>query len=145
MNEHEARQFVVDSVVVGRQKIVLMKSSLLTNFDSNSTAMLERVVQQVSPPKPASVILHPTVDPVPALRQFAEWISWWIAGCEALWGLLHSNLLLPVASNLNDFQPGIEWTTVVPGSGGRSAGWNFPEFKVSYPHWLTRSRNLETQ
>ena len=143
MNEVEARKFVVDGVSVRRQQIVVMKGLLLKHYDNNSATMLERAVQQVSPSKPANVVLHPTNDPVPTLRQLSEWISWWIAGCEALWGLVHSNVLLPGASNLNDFHPGIEWTTVVPGSGGRSAGWNFPEFKISYPHGLTRSHNLE--
>lgn len=144
MNENEARQFVVDGVAVRRQQIVVMKGLLLKHFDNNSAAMLERAVQQASPSKPANLILHQTIDPVPTLRQLSEWISWWIAGCEALWGLVHSNLLLPVAPNMDDFEPVIQWTTVVPGSGsGRSAGWDFPEFKISYPHLLTRSRNLE--
>lgn len=142
MTQEQARQFVVESVVVRRQQVVQMKTLLLKHYHDNPTVMLETAVQQVSPSKPASIVLHPTVDAVPALRQFAEWISWWVAGCEALWGLLHSNVLLPTASGVNDFHPGIEWTTIVPGSGGQRAGWNFPEFKVTYPHWLTRSRAL---
>lgn len=80
MNEQEARQFVVDSVVVRRQHVVLMKGLLLKHYQDNSTAMLETAVQQVSPSKPTSVVLHSTVDPLPTLRQFGEWISWWIAG-----------------------------------------------------------------
>ena len=132
MTNGEARQFVVDNVTVRRQQVV--------HYHDNATAMLKTAVQQVSPSKPASVVLHPTVDPVPTLRQFSEWISWWIAGCEALWGLVHSNVLLPVASGVDDFHPHIEWTTIVPGSGGQRAGWDFPEFKVSYPSGLTRFR-----
>lgn len=140
MNQDEARALVVESVVVRRQQVVVMKGLLLKHYHDNPTTMLETAVQQVSPSKPTSIVLHSTVDPVPTLRQFSEWISWSVAGCEALWGLVHANVLLPVASGVNDFHPNIEWTTIVPGSGGERAGWNFPEFKISYPHWLTRSR-----
>src|ERR1035437_8765248 len=140
MRADEARQFVVDNVAVRRQHLVLMKALLLEHYNDNPTVMLEAAVQRLGPSKPPNVVLHPTVDPAPVLRQLAEWISWWIAGCEALWGLVHSNVLLTVAAGVNTFHPGIEWTTIVPGSGGERAGWDFPEFKISYPNWLTRSR-----
>src|SRR5258708_2090095 len=90
MTQDEARQFVGGNGAVRRQQIVLMKSLLLKRYNDNSTAMLEKAVQQVGASKPPNIVLHPAVDPVPALRQFGEWISWWIAGCEALWGLVHS-------------------------------------------------------
>src|SRR6184192_2670131 len=138
MNDHEAKQFVVDSVTIRRQQIVLMKGLLLKHYNDNSTTMLEKAVQQVSPSKPAAIVLHPSVDPIPTLRHFSEWISWWIAGCEALWGLVHSNVFLPAASTVTNFNARIDWTTVVPGSGGNTGGIDFPEFTVSYPHRLTR-------
>jgi hypothetical protein len=141
MTQTEARQFVLDNVTVRRQQVVVMKGLLLKHFSDSSTVMLEAAIQQVGASKPPNVVLHPTVDPLPILRQFVEWISWSIAGCEAMWGLVHSNILLPGASQVSDFHPGIEWTTIVPGSGGQTAGWHFPEFKVSYPALLSRSRS----
>ena len=140
MTSDEARRFVVDNVVVRRQHLVLMKGLLLEHYNDNSTVMLQAAIQRSGASKPVEVVLHPTVDAAPVLRQFAEWTSWWIAGCEALWGLVHSNVLLTVAADVNTFHPGIQWTTVVPGSGGERAGWDFAEFMISYSNRLTRSR-----
>jgi hypothetical protein len=140
MTSDEARRFVVDNVVVRRQHLVLMKGLLLEHYNDNSTVMLQAAIQRLGASKPLEVVLHPTVDAAPVLRQFAEWISWWIVGCEALWGLVHSNVLLTVAADVNTFHPGIQWTTVVPGSGGERAGWDFAEFMISYSNRLTRSR-----
>jgi hypothetical protein len=143
MAPDQARQFVIDDVAVSRQQVVLMKSLLLKYYNDNPDAMLEAAVRKVGAQKPQIVVLHATVDPQPTLRQFTEWTSWWIAGCEALWGLVHSNVLIPAASGLNSFQPSISWTTVIPGSGGHSGGWSFEQFKISYPHWVWRPRASE--
>lgn len=140
MRESEARQFIIDSVAPARNEIVLMKTVLLKHYQSNATAMLERAVQEVGGQKPARVVLHSTVDPIPTLRQFAEWITWWMAGCEALWGLIHSNLFLPADGDVTPFEPHMGWTTIVPGSGGQSAEWRFPEFQMSYPRSLWQPR-----
>ena len=140
MTDDEARRFVVENVTVRRQQIILMKALLLKHFSDNPTAMLEAAVWKLGAAKPHSIVLHQSVDPLPALKQFAEWIGWWIAGCEALWGLVHRNVLLPVAAGMNTFHPGIEWTNIVPGSGGQRAGWDFPEFKLCYPNMVARSR-----
>lgn len=140
MNQDEARQFVVENVVVARHQVIVMKSLLLKHYSTNSANMLEAALSDVGASKPSLVTLHATVDPIPTLKQFAGWISWAIAGCEAVWGLMRSGVFLPAASDLNFVHPKVGWTTVVPGSGGHSSGWDFPEFKVSYPHWLSRSR-----
>ncbi len=94
MNEKQARDFVVSNVEVGHQEVVLMKSLLLAHYQDNCMAMLEEAILRSGATKPTEIILHATVDPVPALKQFAEWISWSLAGCEALWGLVHSGVLI---------------------------------------------------
>jgi hypothetical protein len=140
MTSDEARRFVVDNVVVRRQHLMLMKGLLLEHYNDDPTVMLDAAIKRIGASNPSDVVLHPTVDPVPVLRQFAEWISWQIAGYEALWGLVHSNVLLTVTAGMTTLHPSIQWTTVVPGSGGERGGWDFPEFKISIPNWLTRSR-----
>ena len=74
MDQDEARRFVVDNVSVRRQQVVMMKGLLVRHYDNSGSTMFEKAVQQVSPPKPANVVLHSNVDPVSTLRLFAEWI-----------------------------------------------------------------------
>jgi hypothetical protein len=144
MNQVQARQYVVDNVTVTRQQFLLMKSLLLKHYHPQTEQMLYSAIKEIGAQKPSAALLHSTVDAAPVLIQLIGWISWGIAGCEALWSLVHSDLLISAASSVNDFHTQIEWTTIIPGSGGERSGWNFPEFKVSYPHLVTRPRSANT-
>lgn len=70
LDPDQARQFVIDDVAVSHRQVMLMKSLLLNHYNDNPDAMLETAVRVLGAQKPHLVVLHATVDPRPALRQF---------------------------------------------------------------------------
>ena len=58
---------------------------------------------------------------------------------EAVWALVHAGLLLPQDGGLANYVPRVSWTTVVPGGGGQSAGWEFRDFFITAPIRLIRA------
>jgi len=89
--------------------------------------------------RPARVVLHAGVDPFPQLRAASEWISFSLAGCEAIWDLIHSGVLIQTSSDVTPFRADLEWTTVHQ-SGGHGGGWQFDQFTSAYPTRFIQSR-----
>lgn len=61
-----------------------------------------------------------------------------------MWGLVRSGMLIPAATGVDAFHPTISMATFVPGGSGFRSGWDFAEFKISYPHRVTLSRASAT-
>ncbi len=133
MNEDEARKLLLRGVSVTRQKITIAKVFILKNFQESTTNLIEAFLRHMDAPMPRQVVLHESVDPQTSLKLAAESIAWRLAACEAIWSLIHTNLLLPASSHLQEEILSLGWTTVVPGSGGTSSGWKFPEFALAVP------------
>jgi hypothetical protein len=71
-----------------------------------------------------------------------EGLSWRLAAAEAIWSLIHGGLLFPLAEASGDATT-VDWTTVVPGSGGYSAGWRFEECLLPVPRRVRRAPSAE--
>jgi hypothetical protein len=89
--------------------------------------------------RPSQIVLNPNIDPTPSLKAASDWISYSLAGCEAIWGLVHSGVFVQLESSVQSFNASIGWTTVHGGSGGRSAGWQFSQFHSAYPNHFVPS------
>src|SRR5688572_14106555 len=66
LDRDQARQYVIDNVSVTRDRLVLMKSLLLKHYHNNPSLMIDNAVRELGSEKPPELVLHPTVDPVPA-------------------------------------------------------------------------------
>ena len=84
------------------------------------------------------VVIHSSVDPIPDLKKCSEAIAWRIAASEAIWELIHSNLLIRKSPNIESEQIYVSWTTTLPGSGGHTASWKFSEYFLPYPSTVSR-------
>src|ERR1039458_4314803 len=134
MQPDEAERLIAQNVSVTRQKIAIMKGLILSH------ETLEGALKELDATRPSRIILHPDVDPVPSLRKASDWISYSLAGCEAIWELVHAGVLVQLTSNLTPFNAaGIDWTTIYGSSGGHSAGWQFQQFESAYPSRFIRS------
>lgn len=133
MDSEEAERLIAERVSVTRQKIVLMKGLLLKHYRPNVAGMLEASLKELGVAHPGNVILHPDVDPLPAIRQSSDWLSFSLAGCEAAWALVHSGIFVDASQYPTRFEPSIGWTTVYNRSGGHSSGWRFEQYASTHP------------
>lgn len=135
MREQEAWQYLVGRISVTRQKIVLAKAFIaeLSRSVTDAEMLIKRLREHMDAVMPTEVVLHSSVDSAPILDKAADSISWRLAGCEALWELIHSNMLIPTSTDLVSNTEHLSWTTIIPGSGGTSSGWSFPEYSLVVP------------
>lgn len=137
----EAERFIRESVHVSRQMIVQAKAYLLGQEVGRVDRLLEQLLEHFEARKPTMVVVNPQVDFMPSLNQVVAWLSWTLAACEALWELIHANLLLPRGTNTTGELGGVGWTTVIPGSGGESSGWSFNDLGLPVPSQVIKPRS----
>jgi hypothetical protein len=140
MNEAEARKLILNRTVVTPQKVVISKAIVLNacRKTSSSDDLITAVLKANDIVMPNQVVIHPSLDPMPALTAASGALSWSLATKEAIWSLIHGGYLIPMAE-LHESTPSIGWTTVIPGSGGHSGGWTFEELTMSVPRRVRRA------
>lgn len=140
MNESEAKKLILERTIVTSQQVVVAKAIVLRACQKTSSSddLIAAVLEANSIIMPKQVVIHPSVDPVPALMAAGDALSWSLAAKEAIWSLIHSDYLIPMAG-LHEPTPSIGWTTVIPGSGGTSCGWTFEELTIPVPNRVRRS------
>ncbi|MDP1864226.1 MAG: hypothetical protein Q8K52_10010 [Thiobacillus sp.] len=140
MNASEAEATIRSKVFVTPQRVTIAKAIAFSIATSTVTCdeVLDAVYQanQIVVPRP--VVLHETVDTDAMLVKVSDAISWRLATIEALWSLVHSGLLVAMG-DVSTQSASVDWTTVVPGSGGASAGWQFGDYELPVPSRVRRS------
>lgn len=134
----EAKAGILQRVVVTRQHVTLAKAFLQTLQHigpHDPFILMNQFSKQQGYQLPDKIVLHPSVDPEPQLQQTSGYFSCVLALTEAIWALIHQGYFLCMG-NLRAWNAHQEWTTVVPGQGGMSAGWSFPEYSIELPHEL---------
>jgi len=147
MPEHEQiLNLINENILVTRPQIVAAKEFILGKLEQNrqfsTNSLLQEFLVSIDATPPEKVVIHPTIDPMPLIKQAAQNISWSQAFSEAIWSLVHKNILLQINENLSIMNPHIEWTTGIPGSGGTSSGWSFKNWKYSFPQQLMIAPSL---
>lgn len=126
-----------DKVLITRPNIVVAKEYIFNEFRTNrinkASHLLKKFLLSVNANSPVKIIIHFSVDSTSSINQAINYISWTLAFSEALWSLIRNNFLIPLDGTVRSEEPNLEWTTVVPGSGGNSSGWSFPLWKYSLP------------
>ena len=142
MNE-EMRQDISSRVAVTRQDIALAKTFILTNFEPEADTLLQRFLEHVQIRPLDQLVIHSTIPLEPQMKQVALFFGWRLAFTEALWALVGEAIVLPTRNSLFELEARQNWTTVVPGSGGHSAGWQFEEHRVAFPHSIRLAPSLQ--
>ena len=144
MNPDDANKLIRERVSVTPQRVVLAKAIVLdaSTKDCQSSRFVDAVLKANGVEMPKEVVLHHSVDPIPAITAASEALSWRLAASEAIWSLIHSGFLISLDA-LQGSPPSLAWTTVVPGSGGHSGGWRFDDFFIPLPSRVRRAPSLE--
>ncbi|MFC1986610.1 hypothetical protein ACFLWC_06465, partial [Chloroflexota bacterium] len=133
MNQLEAEALIKSQINVTRQQVIVAKSFILKNFNKSTETMLRNLTRSMDIAKPEKVVLHPSVPVEPQISQAVAHITWGLAFGEAVWGLINSTVLIPNGPQLWQISADQQWTTVIPGGGGTTAGWRFEEFEMFVP------------
>lgn len=144
MTENDAVKLIRERVSVTPQRVVLAKAIVLaaSTKDCQSVRLVEAVLKANGIEMPKQVVLHPSVNPTPAITAASDALSWRLAASEAIWSLIHSGFLIALSAPQGS-APHLEWTTVVPGSGGASGGWTFEDLFIPLPGRVRRAPSLE--
>lgn len=138
MNEDEAKKFIMDNISVTRQKVIVAKKYILSHFTNNTDEIITSFLKDMDALIPGKIVLHHSVDPIPSLKKAVESLSWRLAACEAIWQLIHSNIILPASERLSGGISSIQWTTGIPGSGGHTSGFRLDELSILVPSQIVR-------
>lgn len=133
MNPEQAEKSLICKVNVTSQMVAYAKSYFLDNFQSRTDQLVKALLESVEARKPEKVVIHSSVNIEEQLSKAAKYISWRLAGREAIWGLVSNNCFIPDLSTHDSGDFNLDWTTVIPGSGGISAGWRFEQFSLPIP------------
>jgi hypothetical protein len=133
MTPEQAKKLIEDEVDVTNQMVTYAKSYFLKNHQTSTSQLIQSLLVNVEAIKPQTIVIHPSVNTEEQVSKAVKYISWRLAAREAVWGLISNNLLIPAKHSHDEGEISIDWTTVVPGSGGTSSGWRFNQFGLPLP------------
>lgn len=136
MRPDDGHKAILERVEVSRADIAAAKSYVVNATEHTTTTLVDAWIasNEVSCPTPLLLRGNNVDDD---LRRAARFLSLQLAGAYAVWELISSGHLIP-SGEICEKAPTIDYTTVIPGSGGRSAGWSFPKLTFSYPARILR-------
>ncbi|NJD26918.1 MAG: hypothetical protein FIA92_01310 [Chloroflexi bacterium] len=120
-------------VEVDPQLLLLAKAHLIDHCTGEMTAQLDAFTTSIGARRVDRVVIHPTVDVEASVDAVAQHLSATVALGEAVWALIGAGALVPLSGGNDAPRTNVEWTTVVPGSGGTSRGWRFDDLVVPMP------------
>ncbi|MCX6985428.1 MAG: hypothetical protein NT118_11875, partial [Lentisphaerae bacterium] len=95
MNPEQAQKALVEKVAVTNQMVTYAKAYFIEHYNSETRALINSLLDNIDAKKPVSVVIHQSVVTAATISQAAKAISWRLAGCEAIWGLIANNILIP--------------------------------------------------
>jgi hypothetical protein len=140
MKEAEAKRVILDRILVTPQRVVIAKGIILNACQKTSSSddLIAAVLDANGAAIPKQVVIHPSVDPMPALLAAGDALSWSLAAKEAIWSLVHGGYLIQMA-DLHGNSPSIGWTTAISRSGGEFSNWSFDELTIIVPDRVQRA------
>ncbi|MEK3864625.1 hypothetical protein MHH60_14215 [Paenibacillus sp. FSL H7-0716] len=147
MNIHQIERKIKESVSVNPHMVALAKSYLINNQSENinTSEVFEQFVKLHSCSKPNTVVIHESVEIDNQIQIVSKYLSFGIAFCEAVHSLVCNSIFIPLGSQQFSIPNGVNWTTVIPGSGGQSSGWRFDFVTIPTPLNLMRPYSRRTQ
>jgi hypothetical protein len=136
MTPSEAEKDIRSRILVTAQMVVIAKAIILdaAKTISRTSSLIDAVLVANESALPDQLVLHSSVDATSSVKATGEALSWQLAAKEALWSLIHSGFLLSMSDTIAGDPVTVKWTTVISGSGGETASWQFGETRIPIPH-----------
>jgi hypothetical protein len=133
MDEAQVSTLLEEQVRVTSQQVTIAKGYIINHFNSDTSTVIRDFLKSVEAAPFENLIVHLTLDTEQSIKAVAQTLSWTLAGCEAIWGLISSGFLLPASSNLRSPVPtSVIYTTVIQGSG-TTGGLSLDRFSLLVP------------
>jgi len=133
MDTHQALTLLESQIRVTSQQVMVAKGHIVNHFRPDTSEVIQSLLKAMEATAPDKLVIHLTVGTEESIKSLAQTLSWTLAGCEAIWGLISSGLLFPASSDLRSFLPNVSWTTVVQGSGS-TGGLRLDHFSLLVPN-----------
>lgn len=140
LSDEQIRGIVKNRIAVDHQKIAICKGLLLKNFTPHTDTMIASALRELGFPRPTALVLKTDQDQTTDVERLADYFSWSICAVEAVWALVHTNVLLPGDTSLNGIPTTIQ-ISQVSGGGSSTGSEDFTSIlKIpGYPQTLMRS------
>jgi hypothetical protein len=99
MNTDQALKLLESQIRVTTQQVKIAKGYIINHFKPDTSMVILGFLKSVEAATPEKLVIHLTVDTEESIRSVAQTLSWTLAGCEAIWGLISSGLLIPASSD----------------------------------------------
>jgi len=142
-----ALKSIENQINVTSQQVTFAKAYILQHFNEETPRMIQEFLKAMEATMPDEIIIHPNVDTDGMVKNTAKSISWTLACCEAIWQLIHANLLIPATSGSHRPNPPLKWTTILPNGprSGEFSNWNLEYLFFSVPGRVLRPHSLSSQ
>ena len=123
---------IENQINVTPQQVTFAKAYILKHPNQDTPQILQDLLKEMESIMPNEIIIHPTVNTDGMIKDTAKSISWTLAGCQAIWELVHANLLISSGSYLPN--PILKWTTIPPnGRSGEYSNWELDRLFFPIP------------
>jgi len=100
MDTHQALTLLESQIRVTSQQVMVAKGHIVNHFRPDTSEVIQSLLKAMEATAPDKLVIHLTVGTEESIKSLAQTLSWTLAGCEAIWGLISSGLLFPASSDL---------------------------------------------
>jgi hypothetical protein len=117
LDKNQVRRLIEDQIHVTSQQVTIAKAYIMNHFNSDTSVVLKSLLKAMEVTDTERLVVHLSEDTENSIKSVSQTFSWCLAGCEAIWGLISSGLLIPGDQTLHSLLPHVSYSTVVQGSG----------------------------
>jgi len=134
IKQDDIRDNIISSVNVTLQQVTIAKAFILKNFTEDTKTVIMKLVSAMDCSYPSQINLNHNaeVENQVVIKKTAESLSWIRAGCEAVWSLISSGLLIPQGNTSTSLIPYLQYS-IQDSSGGESSGWDLDCLNIEVP------------
>jgi hypothetical protein len=134
IRQEDIRDSIISSVNVTLQQVTIAKAFILKNFTEDTQAVIRNLVSAMKFSYPDKIDFNHNSksENQTKIKNAVESLSWIRAGCEAVWSLISSGLLIPQGNTSISPIPHLQYS-IQDSSGGESSGWDLNCLKIEVP------------
>ena len=140
-SEHEIRQAIVEQIQVDQVDVSEAKRFIIANFDPLTKKILDGYMTQLSIQSQTEYQLSRSDTAETQAIDIAKFLSAQIVFGEAIFGLVHSGMLLPTHTDPLQLRTSITYYMPMPSGGGHSTTIEFEEYTMFVPKQIMQAHS----
>jgi len=132
--EDEIKEYIGKNVCVRQSDVIVAKKYISKNLSEDTSVVIESFMKDNGIHIPKTIALDDKTGRASTLDNLAKAISWKNAALEAIWSLIHNNIIYPKSDGLTEADFRLGYST-----NGHSAGIQFKNLFIPVPRQIMRS------